>query len=131
MVEFADHIGESICLLHHPPYHIKYNSVERCWGILEKHWNGARLTDTETMLEWAQGMTWKGIDLVVQLSRTAHEKGVTVALDAMQAVESRLERNPPWSKWDILIVPCETSAALLPVCACRRSLPAAWRGRAG
>jgi len=35
----------------YPPYHSKYNPVERCWGILEKHWNGARLTDTRTMLE--------------------------------------------------------------------------------
>jgi len=54
MVEFADHIGKSIRLLYYPPYHSKYNPVERCWGILEKHWNGAKLTDTEAMLEWAK-----------------------------------------------------------------------------
>ncbi|HMV06544.1 MAG TPA: hypothetical protein PKA30_13465 [Accumulibacter sp.] len=36
-VEFADHIGKSIRLLNYPPYHSKYNPVERCWGILEKH----------------------------------------------------------------------------------------------
>ena len=51
MVQFADHIGRSIRLLYYPPYHSKYNPVERCWGILEKHWNGAKLTDTQTMLE--------------------------------------------------------------------------------
>jgi hypothetical protein len=37
MVQFADHIGRSIRLLYYPPYHSKYNPVERCWGILEKH----------------------------------------------------------------------------------------------
>lgn len=45
MVEFADHIGKPIQLLYYPPYHSEYNPVERCWGILEKHWNGALLTD--------------------------------------------------------------------------------------
>jgi hypothetical protein len=35
----------------------KYNPVERCWGILEQHWNGTKLTDAETMLKWANTMT--------------------------------------------------------------------------
>ena len=108
LVEFADHIGKSIRLLYYPPYHSKYNPVERCWGILEKHWNGAKLTDTPTMLEWAKTMTWKGVHPVVELSRTVYEKGVTVAKDAMQAVESRLQRNPILPKWDILIRPAST-----------------------
>ena len=34
MVEFADHTGKSIHLLYYPPYHSKYNPVERCWGIV-------------------------------------------------------------------------------------------------
>jgi len=42
------------------------------------------------------------------LSRTAYEKGVTVAKVAMQAVESRLARNPLLPKWDILIRPACT-----------------------
>ncbi|EXI92370.1 MAG: Rhodopirellula transposase [Candidatus Accumulibacter sp. BA-94] len=54
-------------------------------------------------------MTWKGIHPVVQLSRTAYEKGVTVAKVAMQAVESRLARNPLLPKWDILIRPACTA----------------------
>ncbi|MBK8115564.1 MAG: hypothetical protein IPK44_14080 [Candidatus Accumulibacter sp.] len=71
----------------------------------EKHWNGAKLTDTQMMLEWAKTMTWKGVHPVVELSRTVYEKGVTVAKEAMLAVESRLERNPFLPKWDILIRP--------------------------
>ena len=70
-------------------------------AVLEKHWNGAKLTDTRTMLEWAKSMTWKGVHPVVELSRTAYEKGVTVAKEAMQAVQSRLERHPLLPKWDI------------------------------
>ncbi len=32
MVAFADHIGKPVQLLYFPPYHSKYNPVERCWG---------------------------------------------------------------------------------------------------
>jgi hypothetical protein len=69
MVAFADRIGKPVQLLYYPPYHGKYNPVERCWGILEKHWNGAKLADVDTMLGWAGSMTWKGIHPIVKLSR--------------------------------------------------------------
>jgi hypothetical protein len=105
MVQFADITGKPIQLLYYPPYHSKYNPIERCWGILEQHWNGTKLTDVETMLEWAKTMTWKGLHPVVELSRTIYEKGVTLTKEAMQAVEARLLRNPQLPKWDILISP--------------------------
>mgnify|MGYP001820215602 FL=1 len=108
MVEFSDHIGKPIQLLYYPPYHSKYNPVERCWGILEKHWNGAKLVDAQTMLEWAKSMTWKGVHPVVELSRQVYEKGISLSKDAMQAVEARLERNSKLPKWDILIWPACT-----------------------
>jgi hypothetical protein len=105
MVAFADHIGKRIQLLYYPPYHSKYNPVERCWGILEKHWNGAKLVDAETMLEWAKSMTWKGIHPIVELNRKVYEKGVSLSKGAMKEVEARLERNLSLPKWDILIRP--------------------------
>ena len=37
MVELANSTGKSIQLLYFPPYHSKYNPIERCWGILEQH----------------------------------------------------------------------------------------------
>jgi transposase len=60
MVEFCDAIGKPIQLLYYPPYHSQCNPIERCWGILELHWNGTKLVDVETRLEWAKSMTWKG-----------------------------------------------------------------------
>ena len=92
-----------MCLL--TPYHSKYNPIERCWGILEQHWNGAKLVTAETMLEWAKTMTWKGVQPVVNLSKTIYQKGISLSKVAMQAIEARLERNPILPKWDILIRP--------------------------
>ena len=105
MVQFADQIGKPIHLLYYPPYHSKYNPIERCGGILELHWNGTKLVDVKTMLEWAKSMTWKGLHPIVELSRKVYHKGIALSKKAMQAIESRLERHPELPKWDILIRP--------------------------
>jgi hypothetical protein len=109
MVQFVDHIGKPVQLLYYPPYHSKYNPIERCWGILELHWNGTKLIDVETMLEWAKSMTWKGLHPVVALSRKVYEKGISLGKRAMRAVEKRLERHPELPKWDIRIRPASAS----------------------
>jgi hypothetical protein len=105
MVEFTEQIGKPIQLLYYPPYHSKYNPIERCWGILELHWNGTKLINVETMLAWAQSMTWKGLEPVIQLSQKVYEKGISLTKKAMRAIEKKLERNPLLPKWDILIKP--------------------------
>jgi hypothetical protein len=109
MVQLADNIQKPIQLLYYPPYHSKYNPIERCWGILELQWNGAKLIDAETMVEWAKRMTWKGIHPVVELSRKLYQKGISLGKAAMQAIEERLERHPALPKYDIVIKPVSTS----------------------
>jgi hypothetical protein len=101
MVQVVDTIGKPTQLLYYPPYHSKYNPIERCWGILELHWNGTQLRDADTMLEWAKSMTWQGLKPIVTLNHKVYAKGVTLTKTAMQAVEARLERNPLLPKWDM------------------------------
>jgi transposase len=105
IVDFADAIKKPIQLLYYPPYHSKYNPIERCWGILERHWNGALLRDVKTLLGWAKSMTWKGLHPIVQLNSNIYEKGVSLSKWEMHDIECRLERNPELPKWDILIKP--------------------------
>ncbi|MEZ5449545.1 MAG: transposase [Thiolinea sp.] len=105
MVDFANPTGKVIHLLYFPPYHSKYNPIERCWGILEQHWNGTQLKDADTLREWAKTMTWKGINPMVEFSRKVYEKGVTLSKEAMRTIEARLERSTDLPKWDILIRP--------------------------
>jgi Rhodopirellula transposase DDE domain len=109
LVAFCDAIGKPIQLVYDPPYQSKYKPIERCWGILEWHWNGTKLGDVETRLEWAKSMTWKGIRPLVELSRKVDQKGVTLSKRAMRAVENRLARHPELPKYDILIHPALTS----------------------
>lgn len=105
MVQFCDQIGKPIQLLYYPPYHSKYNPVERCWGILEQHWNGTLLKDVGTLLAWASSMTWKGIHPIVKLNKNVYSTGIALTKVAMREVEKRLQRNPELPKWDILIQP--------------------------
>ena len=105
MVEFADKSGLIIRLAYYPPYHSKYNPIERCWGALEKHWNGEILNSVETALGWAKTMTWKGINPVVQLCNKIYEKGVTLTKKEMKPYEKRLRRTEKLPVWDILIQP--------------------------
>ena len=105
MVQFADRIGKPIQLLYYPPYHSKYNPIERCWGILEVHWNGTLLRDVDTMVAWAQSMTWKGRSPIIEVTHKEYLRGISLSKKAMGAVEARLERHPELPKWDILIRP--------------------------
>ncbi len=43
LVDFVQQTGLTVQLAYYPPYHSKYNPIERCWGVLEQHWNGSLL----------------------------------------------------------------------------------------
>ena len=105
LVDWVDQIRTPIQLLYYPPYHSKYNPIERCWGILEQHWNGTRLIDLPTMLVWAKSMTWKGMHPTVMLNPLIYERGAALSKEQMKHIEARLERHPSLPKWDILIRP--------------------------
>src|SRR2546428_6949976 len=88
----------------YPPYHSKYNPIERCWGILEHHWNGALLDSVEAVIQYASTMTWKGKHPLVALVTTTYQTGVKLTKEAMQAVETQLQRLPHLDKWFVDIV---------------------------
>jgi transposase len=93
LVEFADKYDLRIRLVYYPPYHSKYNPIERCWGILENHWNGTLLESVETALNWAKTMTWKGVHPAVKLLEGVYETGIRVTKKAFQPLQKRLQRS--------------------------------------
>jgi hypothetical protein len=105
MTEFADKTGLRIRLVYYPPYHSKYNSVERCWGILEEHWNGEILDSVDKTINWAATMTWKGIQPVVHLWKKIYEKGIHLTKKEMKPYESRIKHSNSLPKWDVTIPP--------------------------
>jgi transposase len=99
LLEFVQQYHISVRLAYYPPYHSKYNPVERCWGILEQHWNGALLDSVEAVVQYATSMTWKGKHPMVKLVRTTYQTGVKLTKEAMEVVETQLQRLPSLEKW--------------------------------
>ena len=105
LVEFVQQYHVTVRLAYYPPYHSKYNPMERCWGILETHWNGSLLDSLDTVLQFAATMTWKGTHPFVALVTTTYQTGVTLTKEAMEAVEANIRRFPHLGKWFVDIVP--------------------------
>jgi len=99
LLEFAENYQVNIFLAYYPPYHSKYNPVERCWGILEQHWNGSLLDSVDTVIQFARTMTWKGKHPVVELVTTPYQNGVKLTKEAMNLLETHFQRLPSLEKW--------------------------------
>ena len=94
IVGFARKYGLVVQLAYYPPYHSKYNPIERCWGILEMHWNGSLLDSVEAVVGFAGSMTWKGKHPVVSVVETTYAKGVRLKPEEMEALEAEVIRLP-------------------------------------
>jgi len=103
IVGFARKYGLVVQLAYYPPYHSKYNPIERCWGILERHWNGSLLDSTEAVLGFARSMTWKGKHPVVSVVETAYATGVKLTPGEMVALEAEVVRTTSLEKWFVKI----------------------------
>ena len=105
MIEFCDNTGLKIHLVYYPPYHSKYNPIERCWGALEQYWNGTLLNDIQKTMEWAGNMTWKGLCPVIHFVKKVYDTGVSVTKKKLKKYLSRFKRSEKLPKWDVVIEP--------------------------
>ena len=109
LVEFVDQTGLTVQLAYYPPYHSKYNPIERCWGILEQHWNGSLLDGLQVALDFIESMTWRGLHPIVMAATKLYRTGVTLSQEAMGLLEQRLDRDPVLGKWFLSIKPLVSS----------------------
>lgn len=105
MVEFADYTGLTLRIVYYPPYHSKYNAIERYWAGLEKSWNGYLLDSVKAVVNRAGNFVWKGMKAATSLIEKHYEKGVKVCGEEKKKYEQRLHRNPKLPWWDITIYP--------------------------
>jgi len=106
MVEFSQTNNLQIRLIYYPPYHSKYNPIERCWAVLEHYWNGTVLDSVSIALKWAANMTWKGISPIVHLVTTTYSKGVKVLPLELEQYLDFWHRSETLPQWDITITSC-------------------------
>ncbi len=113
MVQFADWSGLEVRLVYYPPYHSKYNPVERCWSALERKFSGVLLNCVRFVLECAQRMTWNGKHPEIQELPGEYPLGVKLSRKEMRPWEARLERSPTLPKYDITIKPQKPRSAVM------------------
>ena len=105
LATFADAFGLTIQLAYYPPYHSKYNPIERVWGVLEQHWNGDLLDSRQTVLRLASTMTYNGFSPLIRLVETVYHTGIRLSTRAMADLEHCLERLTGLEKWFVRSVP--------------------------
>lgn len=110
LVELSDANNIEIELAYYPPYHSKYNPVERLCSVLGNHWRGELLTSIDKTLGLARTMTCRGITpSTVRLVRKIYRKGVRLTKKRMTVIEKRLQRLSCLEKWFITICPVTNS----------------------
>ena len=105
IMEFACITNLKIRLLYYPPYHSKYNPIERVWAAVENYWNGTLLTSTQKVIYTLCNVTWKNIKLTALLIDKVYQKSVKLSKKQMIKREKLIQRNPQLPYWDILITP--------------------------
>ena len=99
IVDFAHAHNVRTNLAYYPPYHSKYNPIERVWGVLENHWCGELLDSREKVLGLAESMTWRGCHPTVTMLSGSYEKGKKLNALEMARYESLIERLPGLEPW--------------------------------
>lgn len=112
MVEFSAQTGLEIQLAYYPPYHSKYNQIERVWGVLEMHWNGDLLDTKETVVNFAKTMTWKGKHPAVTMVEKVYKSGKKLSKKAMAAYEAVIDRLTGLEKYFVVIKPEKANGVL-------------------
>jgi Rhodopirellula transposase DDE domain len=114
LVLLAQASGMTVVLVYYPPYHSKYNPIERCWGVLEVYWNGELLDSEDAVLGFAASMTYAGKHPSVFRDRQTYSKGVRRSKQEMTCLEQRLVRLPGLPKWAVTIAPPKPGEIILP-----------------
>jgi Rhodopirellula transposase DDE domain len=105
MALLAQKYGWVVVLVYYPPYHSKYNAIERLWGILENYWRGELLDSEAAVLGYAANMTYRGVHPRVHRVRDKYTKGVKLTKAERKRLEPRLRRKTGLEKWAIEIPP--------------------------
>lgn len=106
LVDLSNKYQKVIELIYYPPYHSKYNPVERLWARLEKTWNGMMLTTEEIYYKVIERLTWKDNLAKVKNITKEYEKGISYSKKEMSKYEGvNILRNEKLKKWSILITP--------------------------
>lgn len=103
--DFANKSNILITLAYYPPYHSKYNPIERPFGSLEKHWSGEILSTEKAVIGFAKTMTWAGKNPKVEVINNEYEHGVKLTKKEMDKLDGGFIRKVGIEKWFVQVEP--------------------------
>jgi hypothetical protein len=112
MLELSARFGLTIVLAYYPPYHSKYNPVERVFGCLENHWRGSIIDSVDKALGYASTTMYRGQLLNVELAGGEYPSGVKVPERTMKIYRKALGGKEGIEDWFAVIDPDAAREAL-------------------
>jgi transposase len=106
LIDLGKKYNIEIELIFYPPYHSKYNPVERLWARLENMWNGFLLETKGICLNFMQNLTWNNVNSITKICEVKYEKGLKIEKKEMNQLEEKhIFREEGLEKWSIVITP--------------------------
>ena len=93
-------------LVYYPPYHSKYNKIERFWARLQLSWNGVVINNLPELVKIMNKVIWNGIKTIAKISLKEYKTGIKVDKDEIKYLEEHhIYRDEKLPKWSIVIPP--------------------------
>ena len=95
-----------IQLVYYPPYHSKYNKIERVWARIQIAWNGLIIDSLDKLMITLNRITWKDNNINATLNIKEYEKGIEVSKKEFERIEKNfVTREESIEKWSVIITP--------------------------
>ena len=106
LIDLAKKYDISIELAYYPPYHSKYNPIERYWARLQLSWNGLIIDTVDKLIETINKVTWKEIKSKATLVTKEYKKGISIDKENIKILERKhVYRENGIEKWSLVITP--------------------------
>ena len=95
-----------IDLVYYPPYHSKYNKIERFWARLQIFWNKIVMNSKDKLLDCLNKVTWNGVKCKGEISFVNYQKGIIVTdYDMENNINPHIIREQGLENYSITITP--------------------------
>lgn len=106
LIDLAKKYNISIELVYYPPYHSKYNPIERYWARLQLSWSGLIINTIDKLIETINKVTWKEVKTVATLVTKEYRKGISIDKSEIKMLEKKhVYREKGIEKWSLVITP--------------------------
>ena len=106
LVKLSKKYNLVIQLVYYPPYHSKYNKIERVWARIQMQWRQITINSSDLLINSLNKITWKGINIKGKLSLFKYEKGIKISDYEMETkINTHIIREEGLEKWSVVITP--------------------------